>query len=79
MVVDELFANSGDPALGLHCFQVIRLGVSSLQWVKVHFVVRVCKPVSSTINANKLISWRTGIYDSESTQIYKCQGPVVQK
>ena len=39
----ELFANSGDPDqtprsaasdLGLHCLPVIRLGVSSLQWVK---------------------------------------------
>ena len=40
----ELFANSGDPDqklhsvasdLGLHCSPVTRLGVSSLQWVKV--------------------------------------------
>ena len=40
----ELFANSGDPdqmllsvasGLGLHCLPVTRLGVSSLQWVKV--------------------------------------------
>ena len=39
----EQFANSGDPDqtprsaasdLGLHCLQVTRLGVSSLQWVK---------------------------------------------
>ena len=40
----ELFANSGDPDqtprsaasdLGLHCLLVTRLGISSLQWVKV--------------------------------------------
>ena len=40
----ELFANSGDPDqmphsvasdLGPHCLPVTRLGVSSLQWVKV--------------------------------------------
>ena len=39
----ELFANSGDPDqtprsaasdLGLHCLQIIILGVSRLQWVK---------------------------------------------
>ena len=40
----ELFANSADPDqtprfaasdLGLHCLPVTRLGVSSLQWVKI--------------------------------------------
>ena len=30
----ELFANSGDPDLGLHCLPIILLGVSRLQWVK---------------------------------------------
>ena len=41
----KLFANSGDPDqiphfvasdLGLHCFSITLLGVSRLQWVKMH-------------------------------------------
>ena len=30
----KLFANSGDPDLGLHCLPVTLLQISRLQWVK---------------------------------------------
>ena len=63
----ELFANSGDPDqmprsatsdLGLHCFPVTCLGVSSLKWVKPFSDVRrglVCKKQTESHNVVSLV------------------------